>query len=136
MLPRDIYLNAVTDLAPTVFLLAAVALYQARPGFAGVMVGLSVAAKLLPGLLMVVCCFPASARLRYAGGILLGLTPAVVFARRLHAQYRLVPDSATNRYDQLALWRAILPHHDGAARVRAIHGGGSFYGSLAAAGFL
>ena len=79
MLPRDIYLNAVTDLAPTVFLLAAVALYQARPGFAGVMVGLSVAAKLLPGLLMVVCCFPPSARLRYAGGILLGLTPAVVF---------------------------------------------------------
>jgi hypothetical protein len=79
MLPRDIYLNGVTDLAPTVFLLAAVALYQARPGVAGVMVGLSVAAKLLPGLLMVVCCFPASARLRYVGGILLGLTPAVVF---------------------------------------------------------
>jgi len=79
MLPGDIYFNAVTDLAPTVFLLAAMALYQARPGVAGVMIGFSVAAKLLPGLLMVVCCFPASGRLRYVGGILLGLIPAIVF---------------------------------------------------------
>ena len=78
-LPGDIYFSAVTDLAPTVFLLAAMALYQARPGVAGVMVGFSVAAKLLPGLLMVVCCFPASGRLRYVGGILLGLIPAIVF---------------------------------------------------------
>jgi uncharacterized membrane protein len=79
MLPGDIYFNVVTDLVPTVFLLAAMALYQARPGVAGVMIGVSVAAKLLPGLLMVVCCFPASGRWRYVGGILLGLIPATVF---------------------------------------------------------
>ena len=72
-------MNAATDLAPTVFLLAAMAFYQAYPGVAGVMVGLSVSAKLLPGLLMVVCCFPESARFHYVGGILLGLIPAIVF---------------------------------------------------------
>ena len=52
MLPDRLYAGADTDLAPTVLLLAALALYQTRPGLAGVMVGLSVSAKFLPGLLM------------------------------------------------------------------------------------
>jgi hypothetical protein len=79
MLPRDLYMNAVTDLAPTVFLLAAMAVYETRPGLAGGMVGLSVSAKLFPGLLMLVCCFPELGRCRYVGRFLLGLIPAIAF---------------------------------------------------------
>ena len=79
MLPDRLYAGADTDLAPTVLLLAALALYQTRPGLAGVMVGLSVSAKFLPGLLMLVCCLPEFRRSRYVGGFVLGLAPAVAF---------------------------------------------------------
>ncbi len=79
MLPDQLYAGADTDLAPTVLLLAALALYQTRPGLAGVMVGLSVSAKLLPGLLMLVCCLPEFRRSRYVGGFVLGLAPALAF---------------------------------------------------------
>lgn len=52
MLPMRLYEMADTDLVPTVLLLAALALHQTRPGLAGAMVGLSVSAKFIPGLLM------------------------------------------------------------------------------------
>lgn len=78
-LPRDLYMNAVTDLSPTLPLLAAMALYATRPGIAGVMVGLSVSAKILPGLILAVVCFPPRGRSRYGGGLLLGLIPAIAF---------------------------------------------------------
>jgi len=79
MLPDRLYAAADTDLAPTVLLLAALALYQTRPGLAGVMVGLSVSAKFLPGLLMLVCCLPEFRRSRYVGGFVLGLIPTIAF---------------------------------------------------------
>jgi hypothetical protein len=78
-LPRDLYMNAVTDLAPTLPLLAAMVLYQTRPGLAGAAIGLSVSAKLMPGLLFLVFCFPKLGCSRYFGGFLLGLIPAAVF---------------------------------------------------------
>jgi len=79
MVPDQLYLAAVTDLVPIVFLLGALALYETRPGLAGAMVGLSVSAKFFPGLLMLICCFPEFRRLRYIGGFLLGLMPAIAF---------------------------------------------------------
>jgi hypothetical protein len=74
-----LYLGAATDLVPIVFLLRALALYETRPGLAGAMVGLSVSAKLFPGLLMLICCFPEFRRLRYIGGFFLGLIPTIAF---------------------------------------------------------
>jgi hypothetical protein len=79
MVPRDLYMNAVTDLAPTLPLLAAMMLYATHPAIAGVMVGLSVSAKILPGLVFVVVCFPPLGRWGYLGGFLLGLIPAIIF---------------------------------------------------------
>jgi hypothetical protein len=79
MLPDRLYAAADTDLAPTVLLLAALALYQTRPGLAGLMVGLSVSAKFLPGLLMLICCLPEFRRSHYVGGFVLGLIPALAF---------------------------------------------------------
>ena len=78
-LPERLYAGADTDLVPTVLLLAALALYQTRSGLTGVMVGLSVYAKFLPGLMMVVCCFPEVRRSRYVGDFVLGLIPAIAF---------------------------------------------------------
>src|SRR5437763_9834165 len=77
MLPRDLYMNGVTDLAAMVPVLIAMALYQDRPALAGAMVGLSVSAKILPGILFFVCWFPRMGRSRYAVGLLLGLIPAL-----------------------------------------------------------
>jgi uncharacterized membrane protein len=79
MLPMLLYQRVDTDLAPAIFLLAALALYQARPGLAGVMVGLSVSAKFFPGVLMLVCCLPELRRSRYISGFVLGLIPAIAF---------------------------------------------------------
>jgi hypothetical protein len=79
MLPRDLYMNGVTDLAAMVPLLIAMALYKDRPSLAGIMVGLSVSVKILPGFLFYVCWLPRVGRSRYLGGLLLGLIPALVF---------------------------------------------------------
>jgi hypothetical protein len=75
----NLYREVVTDLAATVPLLAALAAYRTRPGIAGLMIGLSVSAKLLPGLLVLVCCLPPAQRSRYGLAILLGLLPAFAF---------------------------------------------------------
>ena len=79
LLPWRIYSWGDTDLAPTVLLLAALTLFQTRPGLAGLMVGLSVSAKFIPGLLMLVCCLPEFRRSRYIAGFVLGLAPAAAF---------------------------------------------------------
>jgi hypothetical protein len=79
MLADQIYAAAATDIVPTVLVLAALAMYPSRPGLAGTAVGLSVSAKLLPGLLMLVCCVPQVQRSRYIGGFVLGLIPAIAF---------------------------------------------------------
>jgi hypothetical protein len=87
MLSDGLYQSANTDLVPIVFLLAALALYQRRPGLAGVLVGLSVSAKFIPGLLMLICCFPESRRGHYLGGFILGLIPAIAFFMMAPSQF-------------------------------------------------
>jgi hypothetical protein len=74
-------------LRPHGLLLAALALYQTRPGLAGVMVGLSVSAKVFPGLLMLVCCLPEFRRSHYVGGFVLGLIQAIAFCLRAPSDF-------------------------------------------------
>jgi hypothetical protein len=87
MLSDRLYRWADTDLVPMVFLLAALAFYQTRPGVAGVLVGLSVSAKFIPGLLMLICCFPEFRRAHYVGGFMLGLIPAIAFCVLAPSQF-------------------------------------------------
>jgi hypothetical protein len=79
VLPRDIYKHGVTDLAPVLPLILGLMLAETRPGRAGLLIGLSVAAKLFPGLLMALCCL----RRRHVGfyflGGIVGILPAVAF---------------------------------------------------------
>ncbi len=73
--------RGVTALAPVLLLLLALRSLDRRPMLAGVMVGLSISTKLMPGLAMVPCALPGhGARRRYLAGVLLGLLPIVPFA--------------------------------------------------------
>jgi len=79
ILPPDIYNHGVTDLAPVLPLVVALVLAETRLGRAGLLIGLSIAAKLFPGLLMALCCL----RRRHVGfyllGGIVGILPAVAF---------------------------------------------------------
>jgi hypothetical protein len=78
---HQVFTRGVTDLAPVVLLLAALRFADERPGWAGLMVGLSMATKLIPGIVMLPCALPAHGeRRRYALGVLAGLLPIVPFA--------------------------------------------------------
>jgi hypothetical protein len=78
---HQVFTRGVTDLAPVVLLLTALRFADERPGWAGLMVGLSIATKLIPGIVMLPCALPARGeRRRYALGVLAGLLPIVPFA--------------------------------------------------------
>jgi glycosyl transferase family 87 len=78
---HQVFTRGVTDLAPVVMLLAALRFADERPGWAGLMVGLSIATKLIPGVVMAPCALPARGeRRRYALGVLAGLLTIVPFA--------------------------------------------------------
>ena len=78
---HQVFTRGVTDLAPVVLLLAALRFADERPGWAGLMVGLSIATKLIPGMVMLPCALPARGeRRRYALGVLAGLLPIIPFA--------------------------------------------------------
>jgi hypothetical protein len=80
-LANQLFTRGVTDIAAVLPLLLALALVEDRPGWAGLMVGLSVATKLAPGAAMLLCLLPApGGRTRYFGGVLLGLSPILPFA--------------------------------------------------------
>jgi hypothetical protein len=79
VLPRDIYKHGVTDLAPVLPLVVALAISDTRLGRAGLLIGLSVAAKLFPGLLMALCCLRRPHLGRYLLGGIVGILPAVGF---------------------------------------------------------
>lgn len=77
----QIFTRGVTDLAPVVALLLALRHADARPTIAGLMVGLSISTKLMPGLIMLPCAMPPrGGRGRYLCGVLLGLLPILPFA--------------------------------------------------------
>jgi hypothetical protein len=79
-IPPDIYAHAVTDPAPVLPLVAAFLVMRARPGLAGLLIGLSIATKLFPGVLVAICCLRRPGILRYAAGGLAGfLIPVAGF---------------------------------------------------------
>jgi hypothetical protein len=80
MLEIDLFRHGVTDPASIVPMLAALLLVDKRtPAWAGLAAGIAVSVKLFPGLLAVMCCLPATGRLRYAAAVLVGLTPCLWF---------------------------------------------------------
>jgi hypothetical protein len=77
----QLFARGVNDLVPVLPLLGALLLVERRPFWAGVLVGLSLAAKLMPGLAVVWCLVPApGGRRRYWLGIAAGLLPILPFA--------------------------------------------------------
>src|SRR3989344_5065607 len=77
--PYELFRTGATDIAAVMPLLVALLLLERRPAWAGFFVGLSIAAKLLPGLFFALCFFPRSAWRRYGSGVLAGLAPLFIF---------------------------------------------------------
>ena len=73
-----LYAKGYTDLAPVVLLLGALIAGERRPFLAGFMFGLSLSAKLMPGLALAPACLPAGGRAAFAAGVALGLVPAAL----------------------------------------------------------
>ncbi len=70
-----LFAKLYTDLAPVVLLLGAMLVFEARPAGAGLLFGLSLAAKLLPGLAVAPALLPTRARWRFALGLIAGAAP-------------------------------------------------------------
>jgi glycosyl transferase family 87 len=82
IMPWEVFHQGVTDLAPVVPLLGALLYADRKPGFAGLLVGISLSTKLIPAGLLLPCCLPTSqdARVRYVIGIMAGALPLLVAA--------------------------------------------------------
>ncbi len=81
LVPFQLFAKGVTDPVAVLPMLAALLLAERRALLAGLCLGLSLSAKLLPGALLLPCCLPAAprARLAYLLGIGLGLLPVLPF---------------------------------------------------------
>jgi hypothetical protein len=77
---RQVFGKGATDLAAVVPLLAALLTLERSPALSGFCVGLSISAKLVPGVLLAPCALPpAGQRWPYLAGLVIGLIPALVF---------------------------------------------------------
>jgi hypothetical protein len=77
----QLFARGVNDLVPVLPLLGALLLVERRPFWSGVLVGVSLAAKLMPGLAVACCLVPApGGRRRYWLGVAVGLLPILPFA--------------------------------------------------------
>jgi hypothetical protein len=81
LVPFQLFAKGATDLVAVLPLLAALLLFERRPGLAGLCLGLALAAKPLPGVLLLPCCLPEErpARIAYATGVAAGLLPVLPF---------------------------------------------------------
>ena len=81
LVPFQLFAKGDTDAAAVVPLLAALLLAPRRGFLAGLCLGLSLAAKLLPAGLLLPCCLPAAprSRLAYGLGVVLGALPILPF---------------------------------------------------------
>ena len=83
LVPFQLFAKGALDLVAVVPLLAALLLVaRGKPALGGVCLGLSLAAKLLPGVLLLPGALPGRSRNRllHAAGIVIGLLPVVPFA--------------------------------------------------------
>ena len=77
---RQVLGKGATDLVAVVPLLAALLTVERRPALSGFFAGLSISAKLLPGILLLPCALPAAGRRwPYLAGVAVGLLPTLVF---------------------------------------------------------
>jgi hypothetical protein len=94
---RQVLGKGATDLAAVVPLLAALLTSERRPALSGLCVGLSISAKLLPGVLLAPCALPpVGRRWRYLAGLVVGLIPVLAF----------VAISPIELYDNIILFNA------------------------------
>ena len=133
LVAQQLFAKGSTDLAAVLPLLAAFALTEKRPFASGICVGLSISAKLFPGLVFVPCLLPrdGGALRHYRWGIIAGLLPALpylaadpkAFADNIFVFNALRPPDTTS-------WLAFAP--DGAALLAkaafiALFAAASFY---------
>ena len=79
LVPEQIFAKGATDLAAVLPLLGALAACERSSFAAGICVGLSIAAKPLPGAMFLPCLIPHDGKWRYGAGILVGLAPVLPF---------------------------------------------------------
>lgn len=101
LVAEQIFAKGTTDLAAIVPLLLAFTAFKRSDFLSGLCVGVSVAAKLFPGVVFAPCLVPpgAGARVRYGLGIVCGMLPIVPYALGAPGAF----------YDNIILFNAIRP---------------------------
>ncbi len=99
----QLFARGANDLVPVLGLLLALLALEQRPFGAGVLVGLSIAAKPMPGAAALLCLVPAAgARRRYFAGVGVGLLPIVPLALAAPGAF----------LDNIVLFNALRPIDD------------------------
>ena len=118
LVAQQLFAKGTTDLAAIVPLLLAFVTFGRRDFLSGLCVGLSVAAKLFPGVVFAPCLLPTStgARVRYGLGILCGMLPILPYALAAPGAFydNIILFNAIRQPDSTS-WLAFAP--DGAALV-------------------
>jgi hypothetical protein len=102
-LAHQLFTRGVNDLVAVLPLLVALLLVERRPGWAGFLTGLSIAAKLMPGLAVLPCLVPWNGqRGRFLAGVAAGLLPVAPFIIASPAAF----------IDNIVLFNALRPVDD------------------------
>jgi len=101
LVAQQLFAKGTTDLAAIVPLLLAFVAFERSDFLSGLYVGVSISAKLFPGVVFVPCLLPAGAgaRVRYGLGIVCGMLPILPYALGAPSAF----------YDNIILFNAIRP---------------------------
>ena len=101
LVAQQLFAKGTTDLAAIVPLLLAFVAFERSDFLSGLCVGLSIAAKLFPGIVFAPCLLPAGAgaRVRYGLGMACGMLPILPYALGAPRAF----------YDNIVLFNAIRP---------------------------
>lgn len=101
LVAQQLFAKGTTDLAAIVPLLLAFIAFERSDFLSGLCVGLSIAAKLFPGLVFAPCLLPVgvAARVRYGLGVACGMLPILPYALGAPRAF----------YDNIVLFNAIRP---------------------------